>query len=88
MGRISTPFCLFDHLVGEGKHGGRDVERNRLGGFEIEDQFKLGRQLYGQVPRLFAVGEEACGSSPGSGSPRFCAKLPGTPTNGSVGVFN
>lgn len=44
----TTPFCLFDHLVGEGKHGGRDVEPNRLGGFEIEDQFKLGRQLYGR----------------------------------------
>src|SRR5271169_6763400 len=38
---------LFDHLVGAGKHGRRNVEAYRLGGLEIDDQSVLGRRLHG-----------------------------------------
>jgi hypothetical protein len=33
----------FDHLVGNGKHTGRYMHVERFGGFEVDDQFKLGR---------------------------------------------
>ena len=38
-----------DYLIGAGEHGGRNVEAERLGGFEINDQFVLGRLLHRQV---------------------------------------
>jgi hypothetical protein len=38
----------------------RHVEAERLGGFEVDDQFVLGRRLDRQVGRLFAL-EDAIG---------------------------
>jgi hypothetical protein len=33
---------LFDHLIGAGKQRWRDVEAERLGGLEIEDELEFG----------------------------------------------
>src|SRR6516162_6832699 len=45
----------FDDFVGEREQAWQDVESDRLGGLEIDDEFELGRQLYRQVARLFAL---------------------------------
>src|SRR5246500_300268 len=62
LGRTSTgwiaPACLahsFDHLVGTGVDGCRDVEAERLRGLEVDYQLVLGRRLYRQVGRLLAL---------------------------------
>ena len=47
--------CLFDHLVGAQQDGGWQLEADGLGRFEVEDEFKFGRQLNRQVARLLTA---------------------------------
>ena len=46
---------LFDHLVGAREQRLGNGYAKLLRGFEIDDQFKLGRNLYWKVARLFAL---------------------------------
>ena len=46
---------LFDHLVGAGDDRRGNFETERLGRFEVYDQFELGRLLHGQVSRFLAL---------------------------------
>src|SRR5262245_25534263 len=56
----------FDHLVGAGEHGRRQVEPKRLRGFEVDHQVELGRRLHWQVGRLLALEDaiDIAGSGP------------------------
>jgi hypothetical protein len=40
---------LFDHFIGDGEQRRRHVEAKRLGGFEIDNEFKFGRQQHRQI---------------------------------------
>src|SRR6476620_6496062 len=45
---------LFDHLVGECEHLRRQIDTERLGSLEINDQFELGRLYNRQIGGLLA----------------------------------
>src|SRR5262249_52020369 len=47
--------ALFDQLVGAGDELGRNVEANRLCGFEVDDQIELRRKLHRQLAHLGAA---------------------------------
>src|SRR5262249_21000821 len=53
----SRRFTSFDHLVGEQKKRISHCKAERLRGYQIDDQFKLGRRLHRQVSRFFAPQE-------------------------------
>jgi hypothetical protein len=44
----------FDHLVGEYKEVRRDIESERLGGFEVDDKLEFGRLYHRQFAGLLA----------------------------------
>jgi hypothetical protein len=46
---------LFNDLIGGGEQIGRHRQAERLGGFEVEHRFVLGRRLHRQVGRLGAA---------------------------------
>src|SRR5215470_16284721 len=46
---------LFDHLVGARQKGLRQDQAERPGGRQINYQLKLGRRLYREVGRFFAL---------------------------------
>ena len=46
---------LVDHLVGASKERLRNAQTERLGSFEIDDQFVFGRHLHWQVGGLLSV---------------------------------
>ena len=55
---IAIPLCpagSFDHLVGAGKQRRRDVEAERLGGVEVDEQLDFRGLLDRQVRRLLAL---------------------------------
>jgi hypothetical protein len=48
----------FDHLVGAGEHSRRDIEAERLGRLEVDDELERGGQQDGQV-RMKARGHRS-----------------------------
>jgi len=42
------------NLVGDREQRRGDCDAKCLGGLEVDHEFKLGRQLHGQIGRLFA----------------------------------
>src|SRR5262249_61118903 len=50
-----TRVASFDHLVGTREQSRGDFEAERLGRFEVYDQFELGRLLHGQVSRFLTL---------------------------------
>ena len=63
---------LLDHLVGTGEQRRRHIQSERLGGFQIYDEFELGRLNDWQVRRSLALQDSAaidtadCCAGPGA----------------------
>src|SRR5580704_201121 len=52
---LVSPTFLFDHLVGPGQHGRRDVDTKLFRRLEIDDQFEPGGLHDGQFGGLFPL---------------------------------
>jgi hypothetical protein len=46
---------LFDHLVGDGKHSRRNVEAERLGSREVDDELEFGWRLHWHIAGLLTL---------------------------------
>jgi hypothetical protein len=46
-GGSAVQVALLDHLVGSGQKRFWDRKAERLGGFEVDDEFEFGRELNG-----------------------------------------
>jgi len=55
---------LFDDLVGAREHGGRHIEPQRFGSFEVDDQLVLHGRLHRQIGRLLALEDAIDVASP------------------------
>jgi hypothetical protein len=53
--RCSKPSSLFDNLVGARKQRHGQVEAQRLGSLEIDDNFEFGGLLDWKITRIFAL---------------------------------
>ena len=53
--QCSNEHRLFDHLVGAGEQTGGQIEPERLGGLQVDDQLQPCGLLYGKVARLFTL---------------------------------
>src|SRR6266511_5621230 len=54
-GRRVKPAASFDHLVGAGEECRGNVEAERFGGLEVDNQFVFGRLLHRKIGRLLAL---------------------------------
>jgi hypothetical protein len=54
-GLHQSSLSLFDHLVREGEYVRRNLEPERLGGFQVKNQLEFGRSHNWQVGRFFAL---------------------------------
>ena len=52
---------LFDHFVRAGEHRCRQIEAERLGGFQIDHQLVLGRRLHRQISQLGSLAARPAG---------------------------
>jgi len=79
--------ALFDHLVRGDAQTLWHVEAKRLRGLEVDHEIKLGRQLNGQIGRLFAPQNAVASSAlAGSSTPmrRMCSPCCARATNGQA----